>query len=907
MSPSLDTGKQDITICVFSFRGSVNAFGKKIASFFLDQWCQDPRNTTLSERHRMSYFAKHLSAKFGSFLTALLAVLFLASSSSHAVADIQPDSTPVELVAQTANPSTDEPIAPTSPGILISDDLFLFSPSLHNFDVQAFLEAQTSPLATYVEDVDGAPWTAAEIIVFLAHRTGINPQVLITILEVTGHAITQQETIRVNNPTLYDQVYAISSELLLTYDRARFQELEAYNVADLNSYLPLAGTNPGSFAVLHLLVSRERSIDDEAELESLEGLQDRFTQVFLGWFGDPYARPDSSINSISSVPSGYQLPFGVGSTWYYTSGPHYYAGGDVGCSSGSSCPSPWSSIDFAPSEVYSCPGGTTPTWRWIVASKGGVVVESKQGLVVIDHEDGFKTYYSHVASADRVPKGRIDRGGRIGHPSCEVEPGGVTNGVHVHFAIWQNGVGFVDINNSVFSGWTIQKSTHYNGSMTRQGTTRYADIGRRPGINDVQNSGVTELVCTQGQYRAEYHNNKSLSGSPVFTRCENAPLAKNWSTSSPGNGVNTDNFSVRWTGDFQFDGTTYRFRALSDDGVRIKVDGQNVIDKWFDQGATQVWIANRGLSAGQHRVVVEYYENGGGALIDVSWQKYVASCQTGQYRAEYFNNKTLSGTPIFVSCDNAPLAKNWANGGPGNGMNNDNFSVRWTGQFYFESGTYLFQAKSDDGVRVKVGNSIFIDKWYDQGASETHKTERAISAGNYTVIVEYYENGGGALIDVKWQKVELGPNLALNRPSFARSTGHPDYGPSKANDGNTSTRYTTGYDIHSTEEWWYYNYGTGNFKTHNRIRIYWETAYAAKYKLTCHDGQRWLYTPEITVSGSGWVEHRLVPVSCQSVGISLIQRAPNMSSYSFFEYEVYNATPALVSTTLDEALPWYEQ
>ena len=41
-----------------------------------------------------------------------------------------------------------------------------------------------------------------------------------------------------------------------------------------------------------------------------------------------------------------------------------------------------------------------------------------------------------------------------------------------------------------------------------------------------------------------------------------------------------------------------------------------------------------------------------------------AACPTGQYRAEYFANRTLSGSPTFTRCETT-IANNWGTGGPG--------------------------------------------------------------------------------------------------------------------------------------------------------------------------------------------------------------------------------------------------
>ena len=119
-----------------------------------------------------------------------------------------------------------------------------------------------------------------------------------------------------------------------------------------------------------------------------------------------------------------------------------------------------------------------------------------------------------------------------------------------------------------------------------------------------------------------------------------------------------------------------------------------------------------------------------------------------QYRAEYFANRTLTGTPLFTRCETA-INNNWGNGGPGNGIPNDNFSVRWTGRFNFTAGSRTFTTVSDDGVRLWVDNVLVINRWTDHGPT-TDRATRTMTAGTHDIKVEYYERTGGAVMQVSW-------------------------------------------------------------------------------------------------------------------------------------------------------------
>jgi YVTN family beta-propeller protein len=89
---------------------------------------------------------------------------------------------------------------------------------------------------------------------------------------------------------------------------------------------------------------------------------------------------------------------------------------------------------------------------------------------------------------------------------------------------------------------------------------------------------------------------------------------------SPAAGVGIDNFSVRWNGQVQPLYTqTYTFYTNSDDGVRLSVNGQQIINNWTDHGPTED-IGTIALTAGtKYDITMEFYERGGGALATLSW------------------------------------------------------------------------------------------------------------------------------------------------------------------------------------------------------------------------------------------------------------------------------------------------
>jgi hypothetical protein len=111
-------------------------------------------------------------------------------------------------------------------------------------------------------------------------------------------------------------------------------------------------------------------------------------------------------------------------------------------------------------------------------------------------------------------------------------------------------------------------------------------------------------------------------------------------------------------------------------------------------------------------VKVEFYENTVAAVARVSWVP--AHAPITNWRGEYFNNTTLSGSPALVR-DDADVNFDWGIGSPASGViGADRFSVRWTRDLNLPAGMYRFTMRVDDGGRLWVNHHFLIDKWQDQ-------------------------------------------------------------------------------------------------------------------------------------------------------------------------------------------------
>ena len=106
---------------------------------------------------------------------------------------------------------------------------------------------------------------------------------------------------------------------------------------------------------------------------------------------------------------------------------------------------------------------------------------------------------------------------------------------------------------------------------------------------------------------------------PVLMRTDST-IDFDWGKGSPAAGIDDDTFSVRWTGSILPQYTeTYDFTTLTDDGVRLWVNGELLIDDLTNH-APQANTGSIDLEAGQlYLIRMDYFENSGGAVSQLSW------------------------------------------------------------------------------------------------------------------------------------------------------------------------------------------------------------------------------------------------------------------------------------------------
>lgn len=124
---------------------------------------------------------------------------------------------------------------------------------------------------------------------------------------------------------------------------------------------------------------------------------------------------------------------------------------------------------------------------------------------------------------------------------------------------------------------------------------------------------------------------------------------------------------------------------------------------------------------------------------------------------------------------------NFSNNFGVSGMNNENFSVRWTGQVKSPiTGNVTFSTQSDDGVRLWVDGELIIDNWTLHGTTTDTASPISLIAGEkYDIRMEFYERGGGEVAILQWaysgQSTQVVPQAylfpATTRPALSYVNG----------------------------------------------------------------------------------------------------------------------------------------
>ncbi|MFB2982484.1 PA14 domain-containing protein [Microseira sp. BLCC-F43] len=303
------------------------------------------------------------------------------------------------------------------------------------------------------------------------------------------------------------------------------------------------------------------------------------------------------------------------------------------------------------------------------------------------------------------------------------------------------------------------------------------------------NFSAAQPQIPANRWKAEYFNNINLTGNPTFVEDlgdGKQAFSRNWGNSSPTN-TPSDNFSARMTTQRYLAPGLYKITTQADDGIKVRIGNQTVVDKWVDQP----FVTNSGYfysNGGNFPIAVEYYERGGSAAINFNLQqasKFQDSVnEYQQWKATVFNWNGSQGNQPPINFWNGEMNNpnaigvinlgsntrsdgkkginvDWGDGAPngdGNRLPHNNFAIGAYTWADFDGSAYKFRVRGDDGFQIRAKNHS-TGEWFDitapnqwtqaYGFTEITKT---LPAGRYDLAFNYYEHGVAANFDLSWEK-----------------------------------------------------------------------------------------------------------------------------------------------------------
>ncbi|MBP3039848.1 glucosaminidase domain-containing protein, partial [Bacillaceae bacterium Marseille-Q3522] len=293
---------------------------------------------------------------------------------------------------------------------------------------------------------------------------------------------------------------------------------------------------------------------------------------------------------------------------------------------------------------------------------------------------------------------------------------------------------------------------------------------------------------------AYYYPNQELKGSPDASKIiqpNGNKLKEDHGYGSPAEGVPSDNYSARYTTAKRLPAGEYVVRAKGDDKVRVYIDGKLELDLWkygsYQGEGVKINILDRNVANPNekdvHWIEVQYAEINDKSNVEFDIEPINKVLNTEEWVGYVYPNQNLTGRPIVLGGVGShetlghTLGFNWNYSSPSYSghIPADHFSARFSKKAFCEAGTYVFDSRADDGVRVKIDNQIVLDFW--QGNyGKVDKKSVYINEGIHEIVVEYYEITANAYLNVNYEKVspnkiyyqfgnEVAYNWGYNSPS----------------------------------------------------------------------------------------------------------------------------------------------
>jgi len=255
-----------------------------------------------------------------------------------------------------------------------------------------------------------------------------------------------------------------------------------------------------------------------------------------------------------------------------------------------------------------------------------------------------------------------------------------------------------------------------------------------------------------------------------------------------------DSYGIHFSGKLQIDvADLYTFSLASDDGSRLFIDGNLIVDNDLRHRVVEKQNTVL-LSEGLHNIVVEYFEWGGVASLDVLWAR-PGQAETPIPGSALYSVKATDADvgaapiPPVAPTPTTPVTESGYSVAPvwdydlyfGQFLNLPdfdaltpavtstttsidiglspvvaNFAIRFRGTIEVtEEGVYTFYTTSDDGSRVSVNGQVVADNDGRHAAIE-RQGQVTLAAGVHDVEWTYFQGFSGRSLEAEWS----GPGFA---------------------------------------------------------------------------------------------------------------------------------------------------
>ena len=299
--------------------------------------------------------------------------------------------------------------------------------------------------------------------------------------------------------------------------------------------------------------------------------------------------------------------------------------------------------------------------------------------------------------------------------------------------------------------------------------------------NGVPSSGHTLLISTTAERVPEppasvvyeYYEGE-WNELPDFDSL--TPVATGQSqTFSLGASQQDDNFGFRFTANFNLSQAgNYTFYTTSDDGSQLFINGQMVVDNDGTHGSREE-EGSINLAAGNHEVVVIYFEKSGGSNLVVEIEGPALQKQPLGSLLTPLDGSVAPVEPVTPATPgntiDAAISYDYYEGdwrelpdfaaltpvlsgeldefSTSPARQNTFFGFRYVTTLYVPvAQQYTFYTESDDGSALYVNNQLVVDNDGLHGSREEQGTI-ALAAGEHDIVVEYFNRTGGQNLEVR--------------------------------------------------------------------------------------------------------------------------------------------------------------